>query len=112
MDTSGFRYIGHVNGNLVATAGTIACGKARAVNLQIFLDTNATYEVAVLPTTSAAGTASKNNCTAVLTDNGMYECLRPAGGSANWYLARRVYNASATGSSGGAADKYALEKLG
>jgi hypothetical protein len=105
------QFIGKVNGAFTATSGTIACGHAERVNLQIFMDTNNTYEVAVLPTKSAAGTASKSNCAAILSDNGTYECKRIGAGVNNWYLAYRVYSGYTAGA-GGANDKYALEKLG
>lgn len=106
-----FKYIGCANGALSDT-GTIACGNAVIGNLQVFLDSNSTFDIAVKPTTSATGTASKNNCSAVLTDNGCYEVARPAAGvRTNWYLAYRVYNGSTAGSAGDY-DKYALEKLG
>lgn len=106
-----FRYLGCVNKTLTATGGTMPCGKALKGNVQVFLDTNSTYDVAWKPTTSAVGTCSKNNCAAVVTDNGTYEAVRPAGGAQTWYLAWRVYN-GATGAAGGASDKCALEKLG
>ncbi|HUV04199.1 MAG TPA: hypothetical protein VMX94_03740 [Armatimonadota bacterium] len=112
MDTYGLRYIGVENGAFTATSGTIACGNARKVNLQIFLDGHSSYEVAALPVVSASGTASKNNCAAVLADKGDKNFIRPAGVGANsWHVAYRVYN-GATGAIGAATDKYTLEKWG
>lgn len=107
----GVRYIGCANKTMTATAGTVSCGSALKANVQVFLDTNSTYDVAWKPVTSATGTCSKNNCAAVVTDNGTYEAVRPGGGTQTWYLAWRVYN-GATGIAGGAADKCAVEKLG
>lgn len=112
MAREGLRYLGSVNGNFTATTGTINCSNAREVNLEIVMDVNSGYEVAMKPTTSAAGTASKTNFDAVVTDNGTYETPRPAGsGSSAWYIAYQVYNgaAAANGSTG---DKYAGGKWG
>ena len=105
-----FRYMGVVNGALTATSGTIACGNALQVNFQPILDTNSAYEVAVKPVTSGAGTASKANCAAIVTDLGMYTAYRPSCGG-NWWLARTIYS-GATAIKGSGFDKYTLEKLG
>lgn len=110
--SSTFRFLGVVTGNFDADAGTIACGTtARKINMQVTLDTNSGYEIAVKPVTSSTATASKQSCSAILSDLGTYECLRPAGGRRQWYMAYRVYN-GATAGSGGADDQYAIEQLG
>jgi hypothetical protein len=107
------RYLGKVNGSFTATTGTINCGNAKEVKLQVFLDANSAHEIAVKPTTSLTATASKANCAAVITDNGVYEAQRPAGaGAGTWYLRYTVFNGASRASATSSSDKYSAEKLG
>lgn len=104
------RFLGTANGKLATATGTIACGNARQVNMQVTLDSNSGYEIAVLPITSASGTTSKITCAAVLSNLGTYEAVKPAG-SGNWWLAWASYN-GATATAGTTNDRYVVEKLG
>ena len=106
-----YKYIGSVNG-VLGTHGTVACAQALKVNLQVTLDGNSSREIAVMPVYSAAGTCSKGNCAAVLTDLGTYEANRPAGAGGNYWIAYRAYDGASIASGTSVNDKYIAEKLG
>lgn len=106
-----FKYLTVKNGAMTATAGTVSCLGADRVNFQVFLDTNSGYEVAVKPVTTALGTASKNNCAAVLANNDVYVAVRPAD-TGQWWIARRTYNNATGAAAGSAFDRYAAELWG
>lgn len=109
---SRLRTIGVVNGNFGATAGTIACGNAHIVNIQVKMEVNSSYEPVFKPVKANTGTASVNNGGGYTSDGGTYRITRPAGsGAGGWFVAWRMYN-GATAAAGSTGDKYLVEKLG
>ncbi|MFA5376446.1 MAG: hypothetical protein WC455_11940 [Dehalococcoidia bacterium] len=113
MDTSGLRQLNSKNGTFAAVSGTVNCGNARIVSMQVVLDGNSTYEVAVRATTSATGTVGKDSMAACISDNGVWGTIRPSGAGANdWYLAYKTYNGATAATATSANDKYAVERWG
>ena len=107
-----FRFMGAVVKNLTATAGTVNAGNARLVKVQACLDGNSSFEVAILPTRTAAGTVSKASAAAFLSDGGVYDPVRPAGGVGTWYLAYKTYSGATVAIGTSANDKLMCEKYG
>ncbi len=113
MDTSGLRQMAPVNGTFSAVSGTINCGNARIVNMQVVMDTNSTYEVTVRATTDASGTVSKNSMAACISDGGAWETIRPSGaGGSDWYIAYKTYNGASAATGTSSNDKYCVERYG
>ncbi len=113
MNLDGLRQMTPVNGTFAAVSGTINCGNARIVNLQVIMDTNSTYEVAARVTTSATGTVSKSSMAACLSDSGSWETKRPSGaGGSDWYIAYKTYNGASAATATSANDKYCAERYG
>lgn len=104
-----YTFLGNAVKSMNATSGTIPVSNGRQVNVQVNLDGNAAYEVAVLPVDAATGTCSKANCAAVLSDLGTYEASKKLYGG--YYIAWRMYN-GATGAAGTAEDKIMVERYG
>lgn len=94
--------------NMNATSGTLALGYAKRAIIQVTMDGNATYEVAVKAPVAVTGTCSKNSCGAVLSDLGAEEFNLGAGQK---WAAWRVYNA-ATAATGTATDKIIAQLQG
>ena len=92
-----------------ATSGTIAVSQCRQANVQWAAGaTSSAYRLAVMAVTGAAGTCSRANCAAVLSNLGTYECMKSGD---DYWMAWRVYNASAA-ITGNVGDKLVIERLG
>ena len=107
MSTDINRFLGKVIEAVAATSGTIAVTKCRVANIQAVMDGSG-YDVALLPSTSAAATCSKNSCAAVISNLGTYEARMR---NSNYYIAYRVYN-GATAATGATGDNLIVERLG
>lgn len=94
---------------MAATTGTVPIGKCRQANVQFLASaTSSTYDVAVMPVTANTGTCSKDNCAALLSTQGSYECNQR--GQAYW-IAWRMYNGNDE-ITGLATDRLIVERLG
>lgn len=94
---------------LTATSGTVAISRCRQANIQwLASDTSSSYRVALMPVAANTGTCSRENCAALLSNLGAYEC-RDMG--RNYWVAWQVYNGE-TPITGTAGDFLAIERLG
>jgi hypothetical protein len=103
-----YKYLDSAEKNMNATSGTLCVSPCRLAKVQVILDGNAGYDVAVKPTDNIIGTCSKNSAAAVLTNLGAEPFKF---GYGTHYIAWRVYN-GATAATGTATDKIIGERDG
>ena len=108
--------LGDVITKLTGTHGTVNLGHCQAVDLQAVLDVNSSNTIAVRGSSSAAATASKDNCDKVIGYSpgiGDVPCrLHLPPGANNKYVAYKVYSGGTVATATSSRDRLMATRLG